>query len=83
MTCEFIPSVKDPHTCKTCGSEISGHRGYRKAGKPRKLTDAQDRELVAWYRTCRTVRQKAQELGVNENTIYNTLARLGVLQRSS
>lgn len=78
MTCEFIPSLANADICKTCGTSFASHRESNKpsnAGRKRYLTAAQELHVVEWWQTCRTVTQKARELGVSKVVIYKTLAR--------
>jgi len=84
MTCEFIPSLRDADICKTCGASFFDHK-QRKPGKGRKreLTPEQEIALLAWHKSCRTVRQKAIELGVATQTIYNCIYRLDPSRRSA
>lgn len=48
------------------------------AGRPRILTAPQEAELVVWYRSTRTVREKAKELGLSETGVRRILARHGI-----
>jgi len=76
VTCEFLPLLKDPHTCKACGGKFTDHRQSQKnAGRNRHLTPAQEAHVIEWWSTCRTVQQKADELGVSKVVIYKAIAR--------
>jgi hypothetical protein len=46
-------------------------------GRKRKLTPAQELELVEWYQSIKLVSQKAAELGIHPGTLRNALARHG------
>lgn len=41
----------------------------------RALTDEQAAELAQWFKSVRTVREKAKELGISESALYDTVAR--------
>ena len=49
-----------------------------KAGRKRKLTCAQEIELVVWWRSLKTTAEKARELGVSPSTVRNALSRHGL-----
>lgn len=39
------------------------------------LTDEQCKDLAAWFRSVRTVREKAKELGISPDAVYDSIAR--------
>lgn len=78
MTCEFIPSLANADICKTCGTSFFDHkpkRNPRNAGRKRQLTAAQEMHILQWFRSCRTVKEKAREMGIVPATLYNVLVR--------
>lgn len=46
-------------------------------GRPRALTDEQVAEILAWYRSRRTLTQVARQYGVSVSTIRDVVARAG------
>ncbi|MBV6417185.1 MAG: hypothetical protein CMLOHMNK_01824 [Steroidobacteraceae bacterium] len=46
-------------------------------GRPRVLTDEQVAEILAWYRSRRTLTQVARQYGVSVSTIRDVVARAG------
>jgi hypothetical protein len=47
-------------------------------GRKRKLTREQEKEFIVWYRGIRSMKQKAAQLGVTDNTLRNILFRHGI-----
>lgn len=43
--------------------------------RPLKLTEAQQIELRVWYYSARTVAEKARELGISRDTLYEYVYR--------
>jgi len=43
--------------------------------KRRLLTDEQCLQLLEWFDSIRTVREKAKELGISESAVYDSVAR--------
>lgn len=80
--CEFIPSIRDAHTCKTCGSDFTDHKtpGYtgRKQGRKRKLTDGEESALINWKLGGGKLAVKAAQLGICIHTAYSILHRHNV-----
>jgi transposase-like protein len=52
-------------------------------GRPRILTDAQVKAILAWYRSRKSLKQVAREYGVSTNTIQNVIRRKGEYKRPS
>jgi hypothetical protein len=46
--------------------------------RPRKLTAAQELEIVEWYQSLKSVKQKAREYGIHPGTLRSALARHGM-----
>jgi len=76
MSCEFIPSLQHPDTCKTCGSSFFQHerKTAAKVGRKRALTPQQEAEIVTRYKG-RSVSEKAKQLGISTATLYNIVQR--------
>jgi hypothetical protein len=49
------------------------------SGRPRKLTEEQELELVAWWRLEKCAQPKAQAFGISVETFFNVLRRRGAL----
>jgi IS30 family transposase len=52
-------------------------------GQPRRLTDAQVAEILAWHATRKTLTQVAEEYGVCTATISNVIERRGQYKQPS
>lgn len=52
-------------------------------GQPRRLTDAQVAEILAWHRSRKTLTQVAREYGVSTATISNVIQRQGQYKQPS
>lgn len=39
--------------------------------RPKRLTEAQEQDLVQWYYSARTVPEKARELRISEHALYD------------
>jgi hypothetical protein len=49
-------------------------------GRPRKLTETQEQELVAWWNARGSTKAKARELGIGEATLMAILQRRGAMR---
>jgi transposase len=52
-------------------------------GRPRKLTDAQVGEILAWYQSRKTLEQVASEYGVSKGVIHNVIRYHGLYKQPS
>jgi hypothetical protein len=52
-------------------------------GRPRKITDAQVAEILAWYDQPRTIEQKAKAMGLNPATVGWVIQTRGAYKQPS
>ncbi len=55
----------------------STERSYSTTGRPRRLTDFQIAEILAWYRSRLTNREVAQRYGIARGTLENIIRTHG------